>query len=548
MDKDVERLLDRYERLKTSRSTWLSHWQELAEFFLPRRADFLGERAPGEKRTEKQFDGTPMLAARNLASAIDGMLKPKNQRWVTLRPADDELSRREDVRRWLQHAEDRLFDALYDPHARFVQYSAEVDLDLVVFGTGVLYVGEHVGQGRLAFRSHHLKNALIEVNEAGEVDTVFLTVRLTARQAAARYGIENLGERTREALEKDDEPDQEFTFLRVCMPRADRHRRRADAVNLPFAAIDIDVASEHKIAESGFHEFPYVVPRWETTTDEIYGRGPAMLALPDAKSLNQMGKTLLKAGHKAVDPPLLAPSDSFKSAVRTWPGGISYYDASVLATSGGRIPIQPLNTGAHMPLGREMQNDIREQIWNAFFRNILNLPSQGPQMTATEIIERKQEFVRVIGPVFGRLEADYTGPLVERAFSVLFRAGAFGEAPPEIADGGLRFEYVSPISKAHKLIEVGALSKTSLDLQPVIGVAPQVTDNFDHDRIARDVAEANGMPLDWLTDATKVEATRGERTQAMAAEKTAADAERLLDGAVKAQTLDPKLLKSVLPV
>ena len=546
-ERDVEALIERYERLKSGRAAWLGHWQELAEYFLPRRADFTGERMPGEKRTEKQFDGTPMMAARNLAAAVDGLLKPKDGRWFSVKPADEALARDGAVREWLQRAEDRLAAALYDPRARFVQYSSEVDLDLVVFGTGVLYVGEQVGQGRLQFRSHHLRNALIGVDEGGNVDTVFLTVKLTAAQAAARYGVENLGEKTRDALEKDDDPDREFTFLRVCMPRAQRDRRLGSAENMPYAAIDIDLDGTHKIGESGFHEFPYVVPRWETSTDEIYGRGPAMLALPDAKTLNQMGKTLLKAGHKAVDPPILAPSDSFKSAVRIWPGGISYYDAQVLAQSGGRVPIQPLVTAGNLPLGRDMQNDVREQIWSAFFRNVLNLPQQGPQMTATEVIERRQEFIRVIGPVFGRLEADYTGPLVERAFMILKRAGEFGPAPEALRGGGVEFEYASPVTKAHKQVQVGALAKTAADLEPVVKARPNVVDNFDHDRIARDVAVANGLPLDWLAGEDAVEGAREERGRADAAEQGARDAERLLDGAVKLKDADPEGTASLLP-
>jgi hypothetical protein len=258
-----------------------------------------------------------------------------------------------------------------------------------------------------------------------------------------------------------------------------------------------------------------------------------MIALPDAKTLNQMGKTLLKAGHKAVDPPLLAPSDSLKSAVRTWPGGISYFDASVLATSGGRVPIQPLASGANIPLGREMQNDVREQIWNAFFRNILNLPAEAPQMTATEVIERKEEFIRVIGPVFGRLEADYTGPLVERVFNLLARAGRFGPLPRALEGRRLAFEYVSPISKAYQLVEVGAYTKTSQDLAPLVQVKSDILDNFDADRIARGVAEANGMPLDWLRGTKAVEGDRAGRAEANAGELAKQDAERLADGTSK---------------
>jgi hypothetical protein len=36
----IEDLLSRHKRLKDQRRVWESHWQELAEVMLPRRADF----------------------------------------------------------------------------------------------------------------------------------------------------------------------------------------------------------------------------------------------------------------------------------------------------------------------------------------------------------------------------------------------------------------------------------------------------------------------------------------------------------------------------
>lgn len=38
--------------------------------------------------------------------------------------------------------------------------------------------------------------------------------------------------------------------------------------------------------------------------------------------------------------------------------------------------------------------DASDQLWVAFFRNVMRLPTEPPRMTATEILERKAEFVR----------------------------------------------------------------------------------------------------------------------------------------------------------
>jgi hypothetical protein len=514
----MEDLLDRLRTLERERSTFESHWQELAETMLPRRADFTAERTAGSKRTEHQYDSTPMQAARGLAAALDGLLKPKTANWFKIKTDDEALNEADAVKRWLEMAETRLRAALYDPRARFLQRSAEADIDLVVFGTGILFIGESANGRELRFRSVHLKEAYLAENADGDVDTVFRVVKLTARQAAQTWGRERLGEGARRALETG-KPDEPFKFLHVVMPRQDADPKKPPRMRMPFASIWIDVAARQQIGEGGYNEMPYVIPRWDTAVGEVYGRSPGMVALPDANTLNQMGKTLLKAGHKAVDPPLLVPNDGMKSARRTWPGGQTYYDAELLQRTQGRPPVFPLDTGANIPLGREMQNDARDQVWAAFFRNVLNLPVEGPSMTATEVLQRKEEFVRVIGPTFGRLEADYIGPLAERTFSLLLRAGAFGPVeliPKALRGSRVRFEFVSPVARAVRQIEAAALGKTLEDIAPLAASRPELLDHFDADTIARDVADANGVPQRWLKSREDVETARGARARSAA--------------------------------
>jgi hypothetical protein len=524
MSHRIDELLDRLNTLERDRSTWESHWQDLAEAMLPRRADFAVQPSAGAKRTgstatrSNQFDSTPMQAARGLAAALDGLLKPKTAHWFKIKTEDDALNETDAVKRWLEAAEARMRAALYDPRSRFLQRSAEVDIDLVVFGTGILFIAESRRGRELRFRSVHLKEAYLAENADGDIDTIFRVFQLTARQAEQTWGRERLGEGPRRALETG-KPDEPFSFVHVVLPRADSNPRQPLRLRMPFASLWIDLASKHLLSEGGYHELPYVIPRWDTAAGEIYGSSPGMIALPDANTLNQMGKTLLKAGHKAVDPPLLVPNDGMKSARRTWPGGQTYFDAELLRHTQGRPPVFPLQTGANIPLGREMQNDTRDQVWAAFFKNVLNLPAGGPQMTATEILERKEEFVRVIGPTFGRLEADYIGPLAERTFNMLMRAGAFGpvELIPETLRGHrLRFEFVSPVARAVRQIESAALRKTIEDIAPLAAQDPSLLDHFDADAIARDVADANGVPQRWLKSREDVEAAREARAQTAA--------------------------------
>lgn len=512
MTKEVEDLLARHKRLKDRRRNSESLWQELADVMHPRRADFTTQHQPGERRSNHLFDGTPMLARRGLASAIDGLLKPKTSKWFRIKVLDDALAEDDEAKRWLEVAEDRLYRAIYSRRARFIQRSGEVDDDLVTFGTGVLFIGEGRDLDRLLFRSYHLRDVILAENADGEIDTIYITMKLTARQAENRWGNEALGGDVKEAL-RSNEPEKTFPFLQVVMPRKDRDIQRRDSKNLPFASLVIDVKGKKVVEESGYHEFPFAVPRWDTSSGEVYGRSPGMIALPDANTLQQMGKTLLVAGHKAVDPPLLVGDDSVIGTPKTFPGGITTFDMQA-ARDLGRIPIEPLQTGFNLPLGREMQQDTRDQIWAAFFRNVLQMPVDAPQMTATEVLERKEEFIRTIGPVFGRLESDYIGQVVERSFMIMLRAGAFPE-PPEVLRGQeVIFDYASPVEQARKQIEAAGAARSVELLAPFVQADPSIMDNFDGDEIARDTPDIFGMPQKWLRPEDQRDAMREQRAQA----------------------------------
>lgn len=513
----VADLLARHKKLKAARRTWEQTWQELAEVLLPRRADFTVETTiDGERRTDNIYDSVPMQARRSLASAIDSLMMPRNVQWFHVRPRNEDLTADEEVMRWSELVSKRMFNAIYAKEARFIQRSGEIINDLVTFGTGVIFIGETKRPGNVLFRSFHLRDTLICESSEGIVDTVMITMKLSARQAAQRYGEENLGEKARDAL-RAGKTDQPFDYLWVVQPREDADRTKLGAMNMPWASIVIECESETKVRESGFEEFPFAVPRWDTTSGEIYGRSPGMLALPDAETLQAMGKTLLVAGQRATDPPLWVLGDGLMSAARTFPGGITYIDGAV-ARQFGRVPVGELQTSAQIPVGREMQNDLREQIWGAFFRNVLQLPVNAPRMTATEIIERKEEMLRSVGPVFGQLETDYPAVLTERVFGIMFRAGAFPPPPEALLGQDVDFRFESPILRAKNQIETVGLARQLETLALLIQSQPEMMDNFDGDVIARATPLAGGFPHNWLVPVEQRDAqrqARAEREQAM---------------------------------
>lgn len=512
----VNEIIEKHSQLKAERRQWDTHFQDLAEVFLPRRANFTTEHVDGERLTEEIYDSTPMIARRGLSAAVNGLLKPKSAKWFTVRTADEELNEMDAPRQWLEAVEMKMWRALYNPRALFQKRTAEVDDDLVTFGTGVLFIGAGPANRRLRFQSLHLRHCYVMENEEGHIDTIIIEHLLTGRQAIQRYGQDRAGpsaiEHEKNRTAQTHSSDNKLTYLQIIEPNRDRDPRRADNKNMPFRSVVISLSDKIRVSESGFMEFPLAIPRWDTRSDEVYGRSPCMLALPDALTLQSMQKTVLTAGHKAVDPPMWALSESVIGVVRSYPGGMTYVDGAAAREFNGR-PFGPVEMGKNIPLAREMQNDVRDQIQQAFFRNILNLPVSGPEMTATEVVERRQEFLRNVGPLMNQLEDEYPNVILRRVFNIMERAGAFPERPRELRDRQIKFEFRSPVEQARKQQDAASLARSFELLAPFVQAKPQMMDHFDEDEIARDTRDVFGLPQKYFKPLEEVVAEREARNQ-----------------------------------
>ena len=311
MEDFQKELIDRLKSLETQRDYWNSHFQELADYMLPRKADIVRTRSRGEKRTENIFDGTALQAVDLLSASLHGMLTSGATPWFHLDMKNQSLGRDDDVREWLQSSSTSMMRAFNQ--SNFETEIHEMYVDLVVFGTGCMFV--EMNDGILRFSTRHISEFYIQENQFGLVDTVFRKYKSPVRQVIQRFGFDNVSEYLKKTFEKT--PDEEVEMLHVVLPRMERNPDKKDNQNMPFASIYIDMKTQTILSIGGFEEFPYIVPRFLKATGEIMGRSPAMTALPDVKMLNLMSKTIIQAAQKQIDPPLLVPDDGFILPVRT---------------------------------------------------------------------------------------------------------------------------------------------------------------------------------------------------------------------------------------
>jgi hypothetical protein len=517
-DERAKQHIDRYRNKLANRGVYDQHFEDLARVHLPQRIGFTSTRVPGDKRTDDLFDGTPMQEARGLANTVGAMVRPDGQDWFFIRTVDDSDQTTDEARDWLADSQDRMRQAFADPKARFRQVTGEADLDLVVFGTAVIFVGEGKNLANLLLQSLHLKDANPDFDEDGNAIGMYRSRMLNVWQAASHFGLAKLSDRVK-SLFREEKYNEKVEFLHCVHPRNYGRPDALLAINLPYEDVWIELAEATIVQERGFNEFPFIVPRWDTSSGEDFGRSPGMISLPDANTLQAMGETLLVAGQRAADPPLAVPADGSFNEINTIPGGLAFYDPDT-AQKIGRNPFFPLETGANMPLTREMQQDTRNQVGGAFMRQLFNLPQPGDAtMTATEVNARLQQFIREAGPVFGRLETDYTAPLVERAFKIMLRANAFLPIPDALAGKSVRFEYESPVKRIREKAEAVSAQAWVTDH---VNIAKEtmkmdVLDPINFDEYSAFTAEANGLPHKLVNGRQAVAAQRQQRQAAAGA-------------------------------
>lgn len=497
-----DQIKQRYEKLEGERGTWKTHWQEIADYFIPRKDNVNKTTTPGEKKSITLLDNTGIQSCELLAGALHGMLTNPNAEWFELSTGEEELDKQDDVRMFLQESARRLHGLLNA--SNFQTEVHELYLDLCSFATAPMSIEEDE-ESHIRFASRAISHIVVEENAKGFVDEVYREFEWTARQIVEFFGMDVLEKSTKvkEAFEKN--MDTMFKIIHAVYPQ-----KRVDGKQkgrYPFNSQYILHCDSAELQYKGFLEFPFVVPRWSKATGEKYGRGPGAVALPEMKTLNKMTETTLIGAQKVVDPPMQVPDDGFILPLVTHPGGLNYY------RSGSQERIEPILNDARIDFGYEAMKDRRTRVREAFYVDQLQLGT-GPQMTATEVNQRTEEKMRLLGPMLGRMQSEFLRPLIDRCFAIAYRKGLLPEAPVDLQGRELTVRYSSMIARAQRMSEITNVARTIQAIAPFVQVDPTAMDNFNADESVRKIANINGLPQEMLRDKKQVEQIRQSRAQA----------------------------------
>jgi hypothetical protein len=510
-DDIVEELLRNQQALEGERMVWEGHWRQVLRRVLPRQDDIGQQRAQGAARTEYIFDSTAPLALDRFSAAMEGMLAPRSETWHTLTTNNKELNRLPRVRRYFEEATSILFHHRYAPHANFASQFHETMMSLGAIGTGAFMIDEIKGKG-LGYKSIHMGEIFVAEDQHGRIDTVHRKFEFTHRQAAQKWGADKLPEKIKKRL--NSHPFEKSTYLHVIRPRVDRDVDRLDYRGMAIASYYLSCEGKQLMSEGGFHTMPVPVSRYLTAPRETYGRSPGMQALPDIKMVNEMAKTVLRAVHKAVDPPLLMSDDGVLGRYQNKPGGLNVGGLD----SRGNPLVREMTSNARLDWAIQVLEKSRSTINDAFLVTLFQILVDSPdRMTATEVLERMREKGVLLAPAMGRQETELLGPCIERELDILGRAGYLPDMPGELVEAGGEYQpmYDNPLSRAQRANQATGFTNWVSAVTPIAQVpgGEKIFQMVDIGKAARGLADVLGVPIGWMKDEDQVAAEDADAAQ-----------------------------------
>ena len=442
--KQLKKYIARYHALKQTREPWVSTWKQLATYLAPTRGYFEGETPNSGRRVDHKtlLDSSASLAVGVLGAGMMSGLTSPARRWfeLTLRPVA--LKRLPGVQTWLENVQQTLESELAKSNLYCVLQNMYEEL--AVFGTAALLVDQSP-RGGIYCRSFTAGEYVLGTDDKGKVNTFGYERFMSAEQMAREFGVPVLPPRIVQEL-KDESQSARHKVIHLIFPNTTPVK--FSQLEIPFAFASVYFMEDGTLLrEGGYHEFPVVCARWETKhSADSYGRGPGWKCLGDVKMLQKMQKAKLVALDKNTNPPVVV-SSNVQGEVNLLPGGITRSNS---LTDAAIKPAYQVQTDLEA-LDRAMEQ-VRQTIRAHFFADVfVMLSSQdAPQMTATEVAERRQEKMLLLGPVLQRLKTELLDPLIERVYFILLRQGVLPPEPEYLQGLSMHVEYISTIAQAQR--------------------------------------------------------------------------------------------------
>lgn len=519
-------------QLDLERSSFLPHWRELGDYFLPRRPRLTtNEVNRGTKMNHKIIDGTGAMSVRTLrAGMMSGVTSPARP-WFRLTTPVPGMAEQGAAKWWLNEVANQMSTMFL--RSNLYNVLPIIYGDIGVFATAAMLVEEDQESGIRCY-PFPIGSYMVSVNDKLKVDTFIRDFKMTVRQLISKFGVDQPGGEIQwdrfsqqvKDLWNSGEREQWIEVCHVIEPNTQydpnsplaKHKRYSSVYyERGTSARDgtqgvADLESNKYLRESGYDYFPVLCPRWEVTGEDSYGTEcPGMLSLGDNKQLQLGEKRSMQAIEKQVNPPLTGPTTYKSIKTSTLPGDITYADEP-----DGTRGLRPIHeVRADISALEAKQEQVRQRIRRAFFEDLFLMLANSDRrhITAREIEERHEEKLLALGPVLEQLNQDLLDPLIDIAFDIGMKQGLFPPPPPELEGIDLKVEYISIMAQAQKLVGLAGIERFMGFVGQVAQFDPNALDKVDVQQsidVYADITSVDPSIVRSDEDAAEISAQRAE--------------------------------------
>lgn len=530
-------------QLWDERNSWLSHWREISEYQQPRLGRFLvTDRNKGERRNKSIYDRTATGAARVLAAGMmSGMTSPARP-WFKLGLADKDLMEFGPVKSWLFRVGGRLREVFAASNTYRALHAGYHELGL--FGTWATVLDNDFDN----VVHHHpltIGEFAIGTNAKGVVDTLAREYQMTVGQMVRKFGLNGCGSTVKNLYDRH-QLDAWVTVCHLIEPNDKAQPDKADNLNMRWRSCyyEPDGTEDKFLSRSGYRAFPVLAPRWDLAGQDIYGSSPGMEALGDVKQLQHQQLRKSQGIDYQTNPPIQVPVAYKEAARQRFPGGVMFVDAAN-PQGGVRTAFEVNLNLQHLLLDIQ---DVRGRIRSAYYADMFLMLANDTRsnVTATEIAERHEEKLLMLGPVLERLHNELLSPLIDRTFDRCAEAGILPPPPRELQNQELNIEFISVLAQAQRMVSAQGMDRLLGTVGSIINIWPEARDKVDIDQMLDDYGDLYGVNPEIIRPDDDVKQLREERAAAQQAASVGAAAPEMAKAAKDASQVDTNALQDVL--
>ena len=513
--------------LENERTSFESHWRDLSDFILPRRSRFsISDVNKGDRRNQKIIDSTATLAARTLRSGIMSGVTSPARPWFRLTTQDPDLAEWGPVKQWLHLVQQRITASYLK--SNLYNILPTVYGDLGVFGTAAMSVEEVFNGDVIHSKSFPIGSYWVAKDEFGRINTFVREFRMTVAQLLETFGSKKNGDfdwnNFSTYVRGQYDQGNLQTWIDVThfvMPNMEYDQKNPIAKFKKFTSCYFESGTGYDskqddkyLRESGYDYFPILVPRWETTAEDVYGTNcPGMEALGDIKQLQNGEKRIMEAVDKMIRPPMKGPTSMKGQAASIISGDITYIDN---VNGQGFEPVYEVNF--RIQEMETKQSQVRSRIQRSFYEDLFLMLSNldRRQITAREVEERHEEKLLALGPVLEQINQDLLDPLTDIAFNIHLRQRLLPPPPPELQGMELKVEYISVMAQAQKMLGVSSVERFTQFVGGLAQVDQGVLRKIKADQIVDVYGEMLSVPPSIVrTDEEVQQIIQAEQAQQM---------------------------------